>query len=634
MTREAQQSTGSGHNRIIEASAAAGSVTDVHLSSTTSTAAKLALSSTEERLRRAQELGGAFPYEWDLRSNVLIAPVGFGSLYGLTPSEAVTYDAVVARIQPDDRIRASIVHRQAVQAGGPYEQEYRVIHPNGKVRWLLVRGEATRDEHGAPLGLAGVAMDITARKEAELALLEREQELAERNRFIRNVLSSSDDCIKVLDLDANLRFMSEGGMRVMEVDDFSKIEGCSWPAFWAGEAAEEARAAVDAARSGGSGRFVGFCPTLAGTPRWWDVAVTPILDEEGTPGQILSISRDITQRRQAEEALKQSRERLEVALAAGNVGTWVWDIPTSTISADERLAQMFEIDLTEAAKGAPVEAYVAAVHPDDRDRVAQIMADVVERGGKHDVEIRLLRSDGSIRWVAARGECQFDSQGRPSRFPAATVDITDLKRAEEARELVSRELAHRIKNIFSVVNGLISLSARGDPAARPFAESLRERLTALAQAHDYVRPHGPESHRAEREKQTVLGLVKALLAPYLQEGRQRVLIEGDDAAIGPHSATALALVIHEQATNAMKYGSLSNATGTVSLRCELSNGNYSLLWQEVGGPPVLAAPRRRGFGTELASRSINSQLGGTISQEWAHDGLIMRLDFPADRLCR
>ncbi|HYF53923.1 MAG TPA: PAS domain-containing protein [Salinarimonas sp.] len=586
----------------------------------------------EDRLRRAQELGGAIPYEWDSRSNVLIAPPALGRLYGLRNGEELTYDAVVARIHPEDRERSRAAHQQAIQSGGLYEQEYRVVQPGGQVRWLFVRGEATCDANGTPLGLAGVAMDITARKEVEIALRQREAELAEREHFIRNVLASSDDCIKVLDLDANLQFMSEGGMRVMEVDDFGKIEGCSWPSFWSGEAGEKARAAVATAKAGGVGRFEDFCPTLAGTPRWWDVAVTPIRGEDGSVERLLSISRDITARKQAEDALKLTQERVELAIAAGKVGTWVWDIPAGTITADERLAAMFGVDPAEAARGAPIEAFTAAAHPEDRERVAAIMGEVVQRGGFYEVEHRLLSADGTVRWIVARGECQYDEAGQPVRFPGATVEVTDLKRAEEARELVTRELAHRIKNIFAVVNGIVAMSARSEPEAKAFADRLRERLTALAQAHEYVRPHSPRSRNPAQSSQTVQGLLRMLLAPYLQEGHERFIIEGGDVAIGPNAATALALIFHEQATNSVKYGSLSTPAGHVKLGCENTGAFYRLIWQEIGGPPISGEPHRRGFGTELAARSAASQLGGALAHEWAESGLVVRLSLPVERL--
>lgn len=120
-------------------------------------------------------------------------------------------------------------------------------------------------------------------------------------RFLRAVLAASDDCIKVIGLDGTLEFMSEGGQRVMEVQDFEAIRGCPWMQFWEGASKAEAEAALDAARAGHSYRFQGPANTAAGNPRYWDVQVTPIIASDGKPEAILSVSRDITQMHAGEE---------------------------------------------------------------------------------------------------------------------------------------------------------------------------------------------------------------------------------------------------------------------------------------------------------------------------------------------
>ena len=131
---------------------------------------------------------------------------------------------------------------------------------------------------------------------------------------MRSVLASSSDCIKVLDLDANLIFMSEGCQRVMEVSDFNAIRGCPWPDFWKGQGNRDAKAAVAAAQAGGVGHFRGLADTMAGTARWWDVRVTPIFGADGQPEKLLSVSRDITAMHTAEAALRAGEERFKAIL--------------------------------------------------------------------------------------------------------------------------------------------------------------------------------------------------------------------------------------------------------------------------------------------------------------------------------
>jgi PAS domain S-box-containing protein len=122
--------------------------------------------------------------------------------------------------------------------------------------------------------------------------------------FMRSLLAASDDCIKVIDLDGNLAYMSEGGQRVMEVSDFNAIKGCPWPDFWAGPGNLAANAAIEAARNGKSSRFQGAANTHAGNPRHWDVQVAPLFGPDGKPKSILSVSRDITKLKAAEDQLR------------------------------------------------------------------------------------------------------------------------------------------------------------------------------------------------------------------------------------------------------------------------------------------------------------------------------------------
>ncbi len=224
-----------------------------------------------------------------------------------------------------------------------------------------------------------------------------------------------------------------------------------------------------------------------------------------------------------------------------------------------------------------------------------------------------------------------DPTGAEVGYATVTRDLREAKRAEEARDLLIRELSHRIKNIFAVVGGLAALTARSDPAAQPFAKAFRERLGALARAHEYVRPHSPDSAPAVAG-QTVLGLMRLIMAAYEEDGRARVAISGDDAEIGERTATALALIMHEQATNAMKYGGLSTKSGGVSLSGCREAGRYTLTWQEAGGPPVTGAPSRKGFGTVLAERSVAGQLDGMLERDWAPGGLLLRLSVPIENL--
>jgi hypothetical protein len=135
--------------------------------------------------------------------------------------------------------------------------------------------------------------------------------LVGNGELLRGVLAGCGDCIKVLDLDGRLQFMSEGGKRVMEVEDFSKLKGCPWPEFWTGDGNAQAVAALEAAKAGKTARFRGAANTAKGNPRYWDVQVSPIFGADGRPSQLLSISKDITEEWEAAQRERFLMEELE-----------------------------------------------------------------------------------------------------------------------------------------------------------------------------------------------------------------------------------------------------------------------------------------------------------------------------------
>jgi two-component sensor histidine kinase len=198
--------------------------------------------------------------------------------------------------------------------------------------------------------------------------------------------------------------------------------------------------------------------------------------------------------------------------------------------------------------------------------------------------------------------------------------------------MIAHELSHRIKNIFSVIAGLIGLSARDNPQIGPVADDLRNRILALGRAHDFVRPHSAES-RAEGAHSNLWGVLEQLFAPYTGEGEQRVRVSGENPSVDDRSATPLALLFHELATNAAKYGALSTPTGRVDVHIARKDEGLHIVWTETGGPGV-AQPEGDGFGSRLMALSAERQLGGKIAREWRPEGLVVSLLIPARSMSR
>ncbi|MBP6545466.1 MAG: PAS domain-containing protein [Phenylobacterium sp.] len=279
------------------------------------------------------------------------------------------------------------------------------------------------------------------------------------------------------------------------------------------------------------------------------------------------------------------------------------------------------------------EAWNGMFHPQDQDRARALWTHSLETGAPYEIEYRLRRRDGVYRWTLGRALPIRDSGGQITRWFGTCTDIDDAKRLAEERELVSQELSHRIKNIFAVISGLISLSARTHPQSKAYALALRDRVMALGRAHDFVRPHSKASQPNARAA-TVFALLTELFAPYEGAGGLRISLAGDDIPIDDRAATPLALVFHELATNASKYGALSVADGHVAITAELVGDDYRVTWRETGGPKVASAPAVEGFGSTLSKVSVEGQLGGTLSREWLPEGMLVTMTTPAKSYTR
>lgn len=276
------------------------------------------------------------------------------------------------------------------------------------------------------------------------------------------------------------------------------------------------------------------------------------------------------------------------------------------------------------------EDWVRRIHPEDRDRVVSHFLETV-RGSSTDyeVEYRIIRpSDGKTRWILAKAEIERGESGEPLLLRGAHIDVTARKQAEEHSELIARELGHRIANIFAVVNSIVSLAARTDPQSRQFATKLEERFAALHRAHSFV--GRPKSGARDG----ILKLLSDLLAPYQDATGQRVRIAGEDVSIGPQMATSLALVVHELATNAVKYGALSVATGTISVTVDCDEQGVRIFWEEAGGPVIAARPDRSGFGSTMIDRAAKSMGGCLIQYNWKPGGLAVTLSMQRTGLDR
>ncbi|WP_129792856.1 PAS domain-containing protein [Sphingosinicella sp. CPCC 101087] len=264
-----------------------------------------------QRVRLALDAGAIIgTWFYDIQADQFTVDEQFANAFGIDPElgrSGLGLDQMIATVHPEDKPGLMAAVEEAIARGGPYAHQYRVRRTDGRYYWIEANGRVDKADDGTPLSFPGVLLDIEERRRTETALRASEE-------FNRRVLASSADCIMVLDLDGRIEFMSEGGLGVMEVEDFDSVRGAVWPDLWHGDENAKVVGAIEDAKRGGTGRFQSFARTMKGSPRWWDVAVTPISDGAGRPEKLLAVSRDITATMEAEAALRETSRRLDAIL--------------------------------------------------------------------------------------------------------------------------------------------------------------------------------------------------------------------------------------------------------------------------------------------------------------------------------
>jgi two-component sensor histidine kinase len=320
-----------------------------------------------------------------------------------------------------------------------------------------------------------------------------------------------------------------------------------------------------------------------------------------------------------------SERHLRAATKAAGVALWSWNVDTDAITMDERAYELWAVSKDE--QEITFEILSRNIHPADLERVRSAFAATRAVIGPYEIDFRIL-SGSDVRWISARG--QGDDADIADRIMFGIfLNVTQRKQAEEANELLAGEMSHRVKNLLHIATALTRITSRSAATKEDMASELANRLMALGRAQDLVRPVPGQKTQA-----ALLGdLLSVLLAPYDEAGATvRIRVSVPKMNVGEASSTALALVIHELATNSAKYGALSVASGTLDVSCNAHEDEVVVMWTERGGPPVVAPALIEGFGSKLVHRSMSTQLGGAIAFNWAEEGVVVTLRMSKARL--
>jgi PAS domain S-box-containing protein len=363
--------------------------------------------------------------------------------------------------------------------------------------------------------------------------------------------------------------------------------------------------------------------------RWHRLLVSKMRDAHGVDYAWAGAAMDIDAHKRAEQALRESEERYRLATEAFHGGVSDYDLTSGTVSRTRRQLEI----IGETAETLPNvrEAWYERIHPDDRRFYDEAKAALFEEGADaREAEYRIRHRDGHWVWVWHRAIATRDPDGRPRRVIGSIIDITERKSSEEQRELLIHELNHRVKNTLATVQSLAAQTIRSAESFKDFTAAFEARLFALSKTHNLL-TEGAWAGASLR------ALLEVEVEPYAQGGESgRFSLAGlHDVYLGPRAAVALGLAFHELATNAVKYGALSNESGGIAVMWTLEHAQQEqqlllhLVWTEHGGPAV-ETPRRRGFGTRLIERGIASELGGEVALEHRPEGLRCEMRVPLD----
>ncbi|WP_269769638.1 chemotaxis protein CheB [Sphingomonas sp. MA1305] len=441
-------------------------------------------------------------------------------------------------------------------------------------------------------------------------------QLTVANSDLKNFYESTDLAMIVVDAELRIRSFTEGATTIFPLkaadrgrpltDVASRLETTDY---------------LDDARNvaAGAGPLQRRVATRDGE-RVFSLRVLPYRTQSGSTDGATLLLTDITDALDMERQLASERERLDLAIKAGGIGVWEYCPETGETILDGVEQALFAVSGPDAGR---IDPLLARIEPDDRRAVEESLRRAATGACDFEASFRVRHGDGTVRWLKGFGRLIAGSA--PPRLIGVSIDVSPEYAVAETRELMLREMNHRVKNLFAIVGGMVGAAARSHDDVRTFADDLRERISALGRAHSLASPTG------EQQAIDLQGLVTATLAPYRDHAG--IVMDGPDVLVDRNCLSPLALMLHEWATNSVKYGALgAGPAGRLEVRWRMENKGLVLDWSEQrrSTAPVGTG---RGFGTLLVDTSAR-QLGATLDRAITSDRFALTLTLPQDVLVR
>lgn len=517
-------------------------------------------------------------------------------------------------IHPDDRTVVQDAWNAARQSNSPYTAEYRLATVDGSYTWMLDSAAPHFSKEGNLLGYIGCITDDAGRRDAEEARLVSQKRLdiavhaaglgvwdwdLRTNQFV-----FSDTAKTIFGFESLDTISFEAMTAIMHPDDLPLVQLQSTSAL------DPDRRTTEPYRY----RIV----RADGQVRWI-LAQGEALFEQ-VDGGVKAVSyigtfQDVTEQTENERRIKDSEERLRLALESGGIAVWELNLATGSVAHSAELNRLYGFPPEAVPTVSELQSRYA---PGEHERLAELGQQASARGESTlSTEVRHIMPDGEERWLFLRAQSAVPNSRGEARVIGVVMDVTERREVEERLKIVARELQHRVKNSVAVIQTLAAQTFRfkADPEA---LAAFNGRLRALAATTDILT-------RTDWENVSVDEVFAQVLAPYLSEQSNRIDIHGPQVEVPPKVATALAMAGHELATNAVKYGALSNDEGLVRLEWKFCHDTLYITWTERGGPLVQESPAP-GFGTRLLRQGLLTGRDGTIRLNFSSPGLVAEME--------
>jgi PAS domain S-box-containing protein len=583
--------------------------------------AEAALNERNAQLELAGRAARVGSYTLDFATGIVQLSPGCAAIYGLPEGTVeMSHDEGRARVHQKDLARLDALFAQASKEQRyEFVAQFRIDRANdGQVRWIEARNLVSY-EAGRPSRIVGISIDITERKQAEAVLKGSERRLAEALTAGR-VIAFEWDAI------TGQSRRSANAALILGLEEVGGMQGSQHYNILGQVHPDD--------REGFQRRIRDLCPENPsyamsfrychpdGRQLWLEETAQGEFDAMGRLLRVRGLTRDITDRRQAERALEERNMQLSLAGRAALVGSFAYDFDTEQMQISEGYAAIH--GLPPGTRQMTCGMWKAGVHQEDVARYDELRRHVFhEQRAEYGAEYRIVRGTGEVRWIEARCFVTYRADGRPLRVVGVNIDVTDRKRAEDHQHMLVAELDHRVKNVLATVSAIASRTQDEDASGGDFVAALAGRIKSMAATHELLsRRHWKGIAMSE--------LVRRELAPYAT--RTNTDINGPELTLSPEAGQAVSMVLHELTTNAAKHGALNASSGRVCVRWyPVTNGNADprvcIEWRETGGP-LVQTPKKSGYGMEVIRDLIPYELGGTVDLAFAPEGVRCDLDIP------